>query len=293
MPGLLKNRLHRILDKAASRLAPVASHCPIEDPRAAAYLDPEKHSGVMSVHVEQGLAFNAFTIGAGSFHPWYLAAQAFANDAEQRARLILEQYYARVRPASVSDWHDLGPNECLGLRLIPTYGWSILPWVAKDPGEIIGRVEATQFLENRTHGLEAGMEAGAKAFGPVTEGKLRVEIQRLAGLTRSISAHGFRYDAPSHTLGGCFLVAGDRWRWLPTEGMHRVPVGAALGVREFKVRVASVVRREESSIWPHVRSGLFTEKAALVLFDRLLDGRPPHCVADWIEWVKVQNLHGA
>jgi hypothetical protein len=38
---------------------------------------------------------------------------------------MVEQYNACVRPAAVSDRHDLGPNERLGLRMILAYECSV------------------------------------------------------------------------------------------------------------------------------------------------------------------------
>ena len=117
--------------------------------------------------------------------------------------------------------------------------------------------------------------------------------ERILRLARSIAGHGFEPRDADGDLGGRFLVANGRWHWLPTAGMHRVPVAAALRVREFTVRVIFVVKREESSIWPHVRTGLFSERAALLMFDRLLGGRPPACASAWTDWVEGQSWHEA
>ena len=263
----------------------------VEDPRLITYLDPLGGPCSMEVRADQGLSFNAFTLGPRSMHPWYLAARAFAEGADERARLILEKYYELVRPASLVEWHDLAPEDCPGLADWPRHAWSIMPWKPVDPGEAIRKAEAAQRDENRKYRLDAGMEVGAKAFGPVSEAKLEIELKRIAELAKSISLHGFRYDGQDSDLGGRFLVADGRWRWLPTVGMHRIPVGAALGVREFSIRVISVVRRDEFSLWPHVRSGLFTEQGALQLFDRLFEGRPPKCASGWIDWVNQQAIH--
>jgi hypothetical protein len=246
---------------------------------------------LVKVPVERGLSFGAFTVGPGSNHPWSLAARALARDQEDRAGLILRKYYGLVRPESLADWHDLQGEGCPGLFSLPPHAWALMPWISRSVEEHLRKVETAHIAENRLYGLASGVEAGAKAFGPMDESKLNVEMQRLMSLTKSIMARGFKPAAVDGDLGGRFLVANDRWRWLPSAGMHRVPVAAALGVHEFTVRIVSVVRREESSTWPHVRSGLFSERAALALFDRLLEGRPPACVTPWIEWVAGQDWH--
>jgi hypothetical protein len=263
----------------------------VEDPRLSAYLDQVGGPCSMEVLAGQGLSFNAFTLGPKSRHPWYLAAQAFAEGADERARLMLEKYYELVRPASLVEWHDLAPEDCPGLAGWPRHAWSIMPWKPADPGEAIRKAEAAQREENRKHGLDAGMEVGSKAFGPVSEAKLEIELKRIAELAKSISLNGFRYDAQDIDLGGRFLVADGCWRWLPTAGMHRIPVASALGIREFTLRVVSVVRRDESSLWPQVKSGLFTEQGALQLFDRLFEGRAPKCASAWVDWVDHHVAH--
>ena len=265
----------------------------IEDPRMVSYLDPSEVFGLINVPVENGLCFNAFTIGTGSYHPWYLAARELARDLDDRARLILQKYYELVCPATLADWHGLPAESCLGLASLPLHAWSVMPWVRRGVDESLRKVEAAHVAENRLYGLDAGVEVGAKAFGPMADSKLSVEIQRLSNLTQSIVADGFKAQSADGDLGGRFLVANGHWRWLPTVGMHRLPVAAALGTRKFTFRVISVVRREDSSIWPHVRSGLFSEQAALALFDRLLDGQPPACASAWIKWVDGQDWLGA
>ena len=264
----------------------------VDDPSHVADVNECDDHVLVKVAVERGLSFGAFTIGPGSYHPWSLAARALAQDREDLARLILRQYYGLVRPERLADWHDLKGEGGPGLTSLPPHAWSLMPWISRGVEEHLRKVEAAHFAENQRYGLAAGVEAGAKAFGPMDESKLTVEMQRLGSLTQSIIARGFTPDAADGDLGGRFLVANGRWRWLPTAGMHRVPVAAALGVDEFTFRIISVVRREESSTWPHVRSGLFSEQAALALFDRLLEGRPPACAAPWIAWVAEQDWHG-
>ena len=127
----------------------------------------------------------------------------------------------------------------------------------------------------------------------LAENRPSLKIQRLSDLTRLIVAHGFKAQAADGDLGGGFLVGSGHRRWLPTVGMPRLPVAAALGIRKFTVRVISVIRREESSTWLLVRSGLFSERAALLLFDRLLEGQPPACASAWIECVEGQDWHVA
>jgi len=240
-----------------------------------------------------GIGFNAFTLDRDSCHPWYLAAQALIADDPDHARQILTTYYSLVRPTSLADWHDIAGSQCPRLASLPIHGWSVMPWSARNPDESILEVERSQLRENRQFGLNAGIEAGAKAFGPTTEDKVRVELTRIAQLAESIRRSGLQTLRWDYDLGGIFLVADNRWRWLGASGMHRLPVAAALGVTELPLRVMAVVRRDESAIWPQVRSGLFGQDAALSLFDRLFAGRPPGCAQAWVDWVGTNRSRAA
>jgi hypothetical protein len=93
----------------------------IEDSRMISYLNPAKELGLITVPIERGLSFNAFTLGPGSFHPWYLAAQALVRNEHDRAVLILEKYYELVRPASVVEWHDSASGNCPVLVGLPRH----------------------------------------------------------------------------------------------------------------------------------------------------------------------------
>jgi hypothetical protein len=257
----------------------------VDDPRLADYIDPADGAVFMEVPSQRCVVWGAFSIGPDSFHPWCRAVQRLANGRPERARELLAHYYELVRPVSLAAWYDVVAEESPELSALPRHAWSLMPWAFRDAFEAIRGVEKAILEENRQYGLTAGVEAGAKAFGPVTQGKLLVELERLRRVTESICRNGFRTGGDYGDLGGDFLVGNGSWVCLPTMGMHRMPAGAALGVPSFTVRVVSVVRREDSAIWPHVQSGLFSEKTALQLFDRLLERKPPACTAAWLEWL--------
>jgi hypothetical protein len=264
----------------------------VDDPRLAAYHDPGPgHGCALFAPVDHGLGFNAYVLGPRSFHPWIVAARA-ADAAGSSGTMseLLECYYSMIQPASVRDWLDVPHGSCPRLESIPRHGWSILPWSTRDPEQTLRAIEMAQRDENRLHGLDEGMSAGAKAFGPVSADKLRVESTRITRLFESLKANGLDHRRPDYDLRATFLVSEGRWTWLSMGGMHRVALAAATGVASIPVRVAAVVRRDDVDMWPQVVSGLYERDAALGLFDRLMDRRPPACAAPWIEWVASRGL---
>jgi hypothetical protein len=264
----------------------------VQDPRLVGYHDPGAGRGcAIFAPVNRGLGFNAFALGPTTYHPWVVAVRVAERDNDKGAvQGILEAYYSRVHPELLSDWLDIPRHACPRVDALPLYGWSVLPWSTRDPTETIRNIEAAQLEENRLFGLDEGMSAGAKAFGPVTEAKLRVETVRITNLFESLRSSGLDHRRADYDLRATFLLSENSWSWLSMGGMHRVAMGVAAGIEEIPVRVAAVVRRDEVELWPQVVSGLYNRETALKLFDRLFERRPPSCVSPWLDWVDNQNL---
>jgi len=262
----------------------------ITDPRLVSYYDPGPGRGCTIIApVQCARAFNAFTLDSNSFHPWFLAAREGQGGDRASIGRLLASYYSLVQPKSLHDWLDIPADVCSGLAALPVYAWMVLPWTTRNPLDVVQGVEVTQRQENRRYGLNEGMSAGVKAFGPVSDGKLRVEVERIADLVVSIRRHGFRHEHADDALNAVFLVSDGRWRWLAVGGMHRVPVAAGLGITHMPVRAVAVVRRNEVDIWCQVVAGLYDRNTALNVFDRLFEGRAPGCAAAWVDWVKSRR----
>jgi hypothetical protein len=264
----------------------------VRDPRQAGYYDPGADRGcAIFAPTESGVGFNAFSLGPTTYHPWVVAIRA-AERSDDRSAVyrVLAAYYSTVQPASLRDWLDIPSNSSPRIDSLPRHAWSVLPWSTKDPMKNVQAIEAAQLAENRLYGLDEGMSAGAKAFGPVSDAKLRVEAVRITKLFDSLRSNGLDHQRPDYDLRATFLLSDGSLSWLSMGGMHRVAMAVAVGVKEIPVRVAAVVRREEVDIWPQVVQGLYDREAALMLFDRLIERRAPTCVAPWFEWVDTEGF---
>ncbi len=258
---------------------------PVTDPRLLSYypaVSGERRT--VLVPLRSSRAFNGFALDDNSFHPWFIATSVAEAGDRAVIREILDAYYTLVQPKSLHEWLDIPEDACPLLAELPVYAWMMLPWTTRSAREIVKGVEDAQLQENRRYGLAEGMSAGAKAFGPVSEGKLDMEVDRIATLAESIRRRGFQQEQ-TDVLMATFLLSDGEWRWLAVNAMHRVPVAAGLGVDQLPVQVVAVVRRDEVDIWPQVTKGVYDRDTALAVFDRLFEGRAPKCAAPWLRWV--------
>lgn len=209
--------------------------------------------------------------------------------ADYRAGAVTE-YDGSALARHYRGWHPATAADVLGLAADagaiadqPAQAVT-LPWLAeaaeRDPARRLDRLERWSLEETRAHGAALGRAHGHKHFGPVSDQFARLEFGRYTALADSVARRGF-VTKPAHDthIGVHVLVDGARRVGLNTgPGLHRAVVAAAFGVDPLVVAVEKpplLVHRSDVAAWPGVRNGLFTEHAALALFDRIVDGSPP------------------
>ena len=196
----------------------------------------------------------------------------------------LERHFSNWAPDNAAVALGLDPATAGAIATQPSQALT-LPWLAEacevDPARRLERLERWTVEETRPFGRALGRGHGHKHFGPVSSQFGEVEFERYAALTRSISQQGFVAQPVGDTFVGVqLLVDGDAVVALALgPGLHRALVAVALGVDPLPVAVdrpPRVVHRVDARRWRGVRSGLFDQAAALALFDRIMEGTPPH-----------------
>lgn len=260
---------------------------PGADPVAFEYLPSLRGRAIFDIPVEDARAFHSLALPLRpQEHPFVRAIDRALRDENpeeprQSLQSVLADYYGTVRPSSASEAVGLGDKDAPGLRGIPPPGY-LLPWWDKTIEETIqGRSRAMRLvgLEN---GVTTSVEEGLTAFGPVKEGKLALEVDRLHKLLQLVKSSGFvpfRQESPMKVSA---LRRNGAYKWLIEQGQHRFAMAAALGVRTVPAMVSNVVRREDAPHWPQVVSGVFTEAGALSVFDRIFDAVPAPACNAWI-----------
>jgi len=240
---------------------------------------------VLNADLREGRSAPVFDFGIESYHPFVIAARVAVASPESRRRSlikeVLDNYYQMIRPATFCDLAGIdGLSEEVGG--LPSYAY-VFPWERNSPSEKVLRMSVFVEKENSSRGLDEGKESGWTWVGPVSVGKLDVEVTRLADLLSSILTRGYqRSDAKDGDIRGLILMRTPQdWVWLATGGQHRACVLSALGNRTCPLRVRGVVRRDDVSAWPNVVRGVYTEEQALTIFDRIFSGDYGHLDEDW------------
>jgi hypothetical protein len=193
---------------------------------------------------------------------------------------LLREYYLSYQPKTALELFHLDIEDAPGLSRVKPWA-APYPWVENSIENWTNRVMKVTREENLRNGVDLTIMDGVHSWGPVTEEKLSIEVERFHNLLTSINNDG--YTRNDNSDGDVLLDAlcGEtgEWRYINRGGTHRFSVLAAIGKKTITARVKSLVYRSESSIWPNVTSNMFTKVGALKLFDRYYSGTNPNF--DW------------
>ncbi len=187
----------------------------------------------------------------------------------------LAKYYKRVQPANAAEVVGLPKRH--PLAKLPPLG-AVLPWYFSEPEVHLKNMQTGVIGYYLQHDKASWtLDDGHTQFGPVSGRKLYCEIERFADLIDSVKTEGYLDDRPPVLGNILFDDRGKKWVCDIKDGLHRVVVFAAFGMTLVPVRVLKTVdpvfvRRSDSSEWTHVKSGLFTERQALRIFDAYISG---------------------
>ena len=217
----------------------------------------------------------AFPCVSDAGHPYLETARSLlARPDVPYEATLLARYYRCFQPNSAAAYLGIEPDKP-ALRARPEC--AVFPWEPPPPEAIAVLRRAELERENRSHGADLSFDHGFNHFGPTTPAKGMLEIARLTAILARLQAEGFRL-LPGHSglPRALFLVTGDDWRALITNGQHRIAAAAALGATTAPFwPLPKAIRREEAETWPAVAGGIFTLAQALEIFDRLFAGRQP------------------
>lgn len=251
------------------------------DPRELPYLKNLPFS-VMNLPTDKGVGLRFYPLTGVTCHPFVLALKKASKVEEPQEHIFntLKTYADLVTFYSANEYLGLGEEKIFPPDSHPfefTYPWSaLLPEHRKNYFLTVRREE------NLRHGFDSGEFLETSS---VSDEKIRVESKRLIELLWSIEKNG--YSPRYHDALNCFVLMKDgEWKWYVESGQHRASVLAALGYQKIPAHVRQIVRREDARFWPAVQSGLFSERIALALFDKMFNLESRAVARDWVDHVR-------
>jgi len=284
---MIKKLLHKILWHISWNLGYLLQDKKINyirtfgnDPRELPYLDNLPHT-ILSLPISKGNGLRFYKLTGNTYHPFVLALKdTHVGDMKEQAFSILKKYGGMVNLTTSNDYLGLSKGEEVFNGCNHPYEYCY-PWSPTPPSENRDFLMNDIQSENNRFGFASDESLD---LPNVSDRKVMIETHRLIKLMVSIQKNGFIQENDD-VVGGFVLSEGDKWRWYVQGGQHRAAVMAALGYDHIPVCVRQIVRREDVCFWPSVQSGIYTEKQALIVFDRLFRSETPPVAKDWVKYV--------
>lgn len=197
----------------------------------------------------------------GDRHHFVEVLQQYAENPElQYEDSVLKDYYDHFKPRNLEEGLFAQKGRAYKLRA----GWIGFPWFWNKERKAIFSKKLGETRPGGNH-----------HFGPNTEKFGAAEFGRLLPLYEILKKESYHpelfFDG---YISGYMLVKGDDYRFVVTEGQHRVACLAALGYEKIRCRFTQqpqyprVVVWRDVKKWPQVANGAFGINLALKIFDR-------------------------
>lgn len=176
---------------------------------------------------------------------------------------ILKEYYQGFNPKNLEEglFTDRGQAPKL------SQGWIEYPWNYDKSKRLI----FTQSLGETRPG-------GNHFFGPNSDEFGSAEFSRLTKLYTMLKKHGYQPELhPDGYITGYLLARWSDYRFVITEGQHRMACLAALGYDEINCRFTEnprflrKVSFDEIKKWPQVNNGVYSRNLARKVFNRFFE----------------------
>jgi hypothetical protein len=238
----------------SSRLLPVT----LEDLRgkAVSSRSADYANGPVLLEVQCNMVYHLSVFPLDARNAWVIAASALggsgsSKDNRRRASDHLSAHFASVQHISVSQFlnlEDSGANDY--------FRTSAVFWAMP--------------LESALSPWSENILSKEYPVDQLNPSRATNDVSRMASIRDSVLKTGYRRSAlPDGDIEVEALVNTDGTeRYQLISGNHRAAVLVSLGYENLTVRVISVVRREDSDVWPKVRSGLFSQAQARDHFDQ-------------------------
>ena len=197
----------------------------------------------------------------GDFQQFVAMLQEYGENRDLKYEdSILKKYYENFKPKNQEETLFAKRGRARGLH----QGWIGYPWSWYPERRVV-------FMNDRGETRPGGNHN----FGPNSDEFGKGEFGRLVHLYDLLEMQGYHPELfADGYITGYLLVKGDDYRFIVTEGQHRVACLVALGYERIKVRFSQkpeyprVVVFEDVKKWPQVVNGAYSQNLALKVFER-------------------------
>lgn len=220
-------------------------------------------SALVDVEIDKCRDLQGFGYTEPHWHPFVALLEQYRITADLTyEESVLRRFYGAFRPENRYE-------QFFGRQSKPVpplhEGWAPAPWLN-------GRVQhiATERPETRP--------GGTHFHGPNTDEFGKSEFDRVLRAYNLMQSQGYMPEIfPDGYIQGFFLKRGDDYRFVITEGQHRIAALAVLGHKVIRCHIAPEAYYPRSvdidrvHRWPQVRSGLYSVALASRMFRRFFD----------------------
>ncbi len=290
---MVKKRINKILSSVAGvkvvRATPKANNIPfldVEHPLEA-YYRVKKFPFVMNLPLARGRVMRWYPTTADSLCPFIVGAKVYLDEGlgYEGVKNVLTTYAKSISKHDGNDAYGLsGKNKTFPqgdhCRKISEPWWNI------EPSKYFDIFKKQIIKENKLYGYN---EFDFLYSGNPSLRKIYIEATRTLELIQSIKNDGYVCSS-NNCISGIILSQGKDYRWCVIDGAHRISILAALKKPALPIRIHQIVRKTDVAYWPNVKSGLFSEEAALQVFDRIFEATPPPVYDKWVMQFKSKEL---
>ena len=201
----------------------------------------------------------------GDWHPFVETLKQYQqNPGLHYENSVLKEYYERFQPANLEEALFVRRGRASRLNM----GWIGFPWFWDKSREVIFEKSPGETRPGGNH-----------HFGPNSMKFASAEFDRLLPLYRMIKKEGYHpelfFDG---YISGYLMIRGEDYRFVVTEGQHRMACLAALGYEKIRCRFSlqpqypRVVAWEEVNKWSQVANKTYGRGLAIKIFDRYFAG---------------------
>ncbi|WP_054023711.1 hypothetical protein [Bacillus sp. FJAT-28004] len=206
------------------------------------------NSEIIQVELKKCRDWLSFSYTDDGWHYQSALIRQYINDPTlQYSKSILKQYYDRFQPHCLQE--ILFENRTTDLPPIHKAG-PPMPWLASPP----------RFGKIYQH------------YGPNTDSFIKNEFSRTIDIFEQLNQSSYQPEKYQNGyIRGYFLKNGSDYRFIVTNGHHRMAALAILKYETIKVMIDPKISRvcdiQEVNAWINVRNGIYPQKLALDIFN--------------------------